>query len=240
MLSSSARLFLALALLLLAGTVLVIGLWQAPLAPLQRPVTAAGGSLKTPMSDAWIQVSGTLLGVVIGGALTYGLTWDLKRRDDQRKRHALATGLLSEIRLLDLSLREIHDDTTAAYRIVEPFQTAMYDQAGANLLLFKPETIHALNIFYNGVHELQAMFTRYRVQYPNPQDLAQRYPPRDEEHKRVRIMATNVDDAVSDVADRLRKEGGQWPSTLPSLRYSLAGSQLEVPELKRPIFESQK
>jgi hypothetical protein len=233
LLSGSTRFILALALLMLAGAGLVIGMWQAP--PLQQSMSAASGSLKSVMSDAWIGLIGTLLGVVIG----FVGAWLLKYWDDRRKRQTLATGLLSEIRLLHLGLRNLHDDMTAACRVMEPFQTAMYDQAGANLLLFKPQTMHDLNVFYNGVHELQAMFARYRVQYPDPQDLAQRYPPGDEEHKDVRRMATNVDDAISDVAKRLRwNEGGQPPGTLPPLRYRRVGSQLEVPELKPSIFES--
>lgn len=115
------------------------------------------------MSDAWIGVIGTLLGAVIGGAISYLTTWELKRRDDQDKRRTLATGLLSEIRLLVLSLRDIHGTTTAANRVMEPFQTAMYDQAGANLLFFTPETVRTLNIFYNGVHELRTTLARYRI-----------------------------------------------------------------------------
>ena len=233
LLGGNARFILALALLILAGTVLVIGMWQAP--PLQRPMSAASGSSKSVMCNAWIGIIGTLLGTVIGfiGA------WWLRYWDDRRKRRTLATGLLSEIHLLDLGLRGIHDDTTAAYRVMEPFQTAMFDQAGANLLLFGPETVHALNIFYNGVHELQAMFARYRLLYPDPQNLAEIYPPHDEEHKRVRLMAANVYDSIRDVATRLHKdEGGQWSGTLPPLRHRLRGSQLEVPELKPSVFES--
>jgi hypothetical protein len=192
------------------------------------------------MSKAWIGVIGTLLGTVIGGALAYILTWDLKRRDDQHKRHALATGLLSEIRLLDSSLRDIHGDATAAYRVMEPFQTALYDQAGANLLLFKPATMHALNVFYDGVHELRTTLARYRLQYPDPHDLTEHYPPRNQEHTWVRIMAGNVIDAVPDAVTRLQKdEGGQWPDKLPPLRVHRAGSQLDVPALKPSIFEDQ-
>jgi hypothetical protein len=230
--SGNARFILALALLMLAGAGLVIGMWQAP--PLQRPMSAASGSSNSDMSGAWIGFIGTLLGAVIG----FVAALLMKYLDDCRKRQALATGLLSEIRLLHLSLRDIHDDTTAAYRVMEPFQSAMYDQAGTNLLLFEPETVHALNIFYNGVHELQAMFARSRVQYPDPQALAQHYPPGDKEHKHVRNMATNVDDTVSDVAKQLRKEGGQPPGTLPPPRLRPVDGRLEVPELKPSIFES--
>jgi hypothetical protein len=193
------------------------------------------------MSDAWIGVIGTLLGTVIGGALTYGLTWDLKRRDDQQKRQALARGLLSEIRLLDLSLRDIHGTTTAAYRVMEPFQTAIYDQAGANLLLFTPATVLALNVLYHMVHELQTILARYQAQHPDPRDRAQSQPPRDPAHTVVRHMAANASDVIPDVVTRLHKdERGQWPGPLPSLRFRLVDSQLGVPDLKPSIFEDQQ
>jgi hypothetical protein len=184
-----------------------------------------------------ITASAALAGVALGS----WLAWRQRRKEDDQRRHALATGLLSEIRLLDLSLRDIHDDTTAAYRVMDPFQTAMYDQASANLLLFTPETIRALNLFYNGVHELRTTLARYRIQYPNPSDLVQRYPPRDPAHIEVRLMATNIIDVIPEVVTRLHKaEGRQWPGTLPSLRFRLMGSQLEVPEVKPSIFEDQK
>ena len=78
------------------------------------------------------------------------------------------------------------------------------------------------------------------MQYPDPHDLAQRYLPRDQEHTRVRLMATNVVDVIPEVVRRLHMdEGGQWPDTLPSLRFRLAGSQLEVPALKPSIFGDQ-
>jgi hypothetical protein len=192
------------------------------------------------MSDAWIGLIGALLGAVIGGVMTYVTTWELKRRDDRHKRHALATGLLSEIRLLESSLRDIHGDPTAAYRVIEPFQTAMYDQAGANLLLFQPATVHALNIFYNGVHEIRTTLARNHLQYPDPRDLAERLPPRDQEHTRVRLMATNVYDAVREAATRLRQdEGGQRPGALPPFRYRQVGSEPGVPDLGPSMFEDQ-
>jgi len=160
--------------------------------------------------------SAALAGVVLGS----WLAWRQRRKEDDQRRRALATGLLSEIRLLEPGLRDIHDDTTAAYRVLEPFQTAMYDQAGANLWLFTAETVYALNIFYNGVHELRTTLARYRMQYPDPHDLAERYPPRDQEHTRVRLIATNVADVIPDVVRCLHTdEGGRWPDMLPSLRF---------------------
>ena len=89
----------------------------------------------------------TASAALAGVGLKSWLAWRQRRKEDDQRRRALATGLLSEIRLLEPGLRDIHDDTTAAYRVMELFQTAMYDHAGANLLLLKPETVHALNIF---------------------------------------------------------------------------------------------
>jgi hypothetical protein len=147
-----------------------------------------------------IAATAALGGVYLGSRLA----WRQRRVEDEQRRRTLATGLLSEIRLLDNSLRDLHGDPTAAYRVIEPFQTAMHDQAGANLLLFKPETVHALTIFYHGVHELRTTLARHRIQYPDPRDLAQHHPPRDQEHTYVRLMATNIVDAIPDVVTRLR------------------------------------
>jgi hypothetical protein len=184
---------------------------------------------------------GPVIGASLGAGVTYMLTRRQRRQEDDQRRRALATGLLSEIRLLESGLQDIHGDTTAAYRVLEPFQTAMYDQAGVNLLLFRPETVHALNLFYNGVHELRTTLARSRLQYPDPHNLAQRYPPRDQEHTRIRLMATNVHDVIGDVVTRLHQdEGGLWPGKPPSFRFRLVGSQLEVPELKPSIFEDRK
>src|SRR5262245_38377695 len=96
------------------------------------------------MSEFWA----ALVGAVVGGVLTFLGAWGLKHLDDRRKRQTLTTGLLSEIRLLEDSLWRIHSDPTAAWRVIETFQTAVYDQAGADLLLLKPATMHVLYGFY--------------------------------------------------------------------------------------------
>jgi hypothetical protein len=184
-----------------------------------------------------ITTTAALGGVYLGSRLSQRQ----RREEETQRRQTLATGLLSEIRLLESGLRDIHGDPTAAYCVIEPFQTAVYDQAGANLLLFQPATVHALNLFYNGVHELRTTLARYRLQYPDLHDLAQRYPPGDQEHTHVRLMATNVHDVIEDVVTRLHKdEGGRWPGMLPPMRFRGVGSQRDVPALKPSIFEDQK
>jgi hypothetical protein len=184
---------------------------------------------------------GPVIGASLGAGVAYMLTRRQRRQEDDQRRRALATGLLSEIRLLEPGLRDIHGDTTAAYQVMEPFQTAVYDQAGANLLLFRPATVHALNLFYNGVHELRTTLARSRIPYHDLRSLAQRYPPGDQEHIRIRLMATNVHDVIRDVATRLHQdEGGRWPDTLPPLRFRRVGGQLDVPELQPSIFEDRK
>lgn len=181
-----------------------------------------------------ISATAALGGVYLGSRLS----WQQRREEEAQRRRTLATGLLGEIRLLESSLWDIHEDPTAAYRIMEPFQTAVYDQAGANLLLFTPETVGALNLFYNGVHELRTTLARYRIQYPDPRDLGQHHPLGDQEHGYIRIMATSVYYDIRDVATRLRKdEGGQRPNRLPSVRARRVGGQLDAPELERFDFD---
>ena len=87
---------------------------------------------------------------------------------------------------------------------------------------------------------MRTTLARYRLQYPDLHDLTERYPPRDQDHTRVRLIATNVADVIPEVVRCLHTdEGGRWPDTLPSLRFRLVGSQLEVPELKPSVFGNQ-
>jgi hypothetical protein len=111
------------------------------------------------MSDAWIGVIGTLLGTVIGGVITYFATWELKRRDDQRKRHALATALLGEIRFLEFAFYRIYQ-----LRSFDIPSTMVYDHAGDALLLFSVETVHAVTDLYQRTHVVSALVTAIGMQ----------------------------------------------------------------------------
>jgi hypothetical protein len=155
--TAAPRFILALILLTLAGAALIMGLWPAPSIPRQSPVMAADERGPRAMSEAWSGTFGALLGAVLGGVLGFMAAWLPKHWDDRQKRRALATLLLSEVRFLERNLREI------LYRGIDApdldFQTAIYNEAGAHLLLFAPATVHALNVFYQRIHELPALRT---------------------------------------------------------------------------------
>ena len=101
-----------------------------------------------------ITVAGTLTGVLLGSRLSQRL----RIEEEQRRRQTLATALLSEVRFLEGLLRDI---TTAVIpgepgeEIIEPYRTAVYDSAGANLLLFSRETVYDLDALYQLVHRLR-------------------------------------------------------------------------------------
>jgi hypothetical protein len=110
------------------------------------------------MSDGWSGVFGASLGAILGGVLGFMAVWLPKHWDDRQKRRALATLLLSEIRFLEGNLREIcYEAPRSLYYSIRPFPTAIYDEAGANLLLFSPATVPALNVFYQQIHDLRML-----------------------------------------------------------------------------------
>jgi hypothetical protein len=101
---------------------------------------------------------GPVLGAWIGAGLAYLFTRRQRLEEEQRRRRALATILLSEIQVLYDILKDIHHAffLKAFHKAtIEPFHTAMYDQAGSDRLLFQPETAQVLAQFYALTHTLQ-------------------------------------------------------------------------------------
>jgi hypothetical protein len=170
--------------------------------------------------DSLVTVGGTVGGV----ALAFWLNSRERRQEDERRRRALATALLAEIHLLKLSLQSIHETEDAGNRRIEPFQTAVYDTIGANLVLFNRETVQALIVFYHMIHELQSTLTRTEAQHRDPTH---------EVHGVVRLMATPAVDAEPDLTRRLRdEEGGQELGPLPVLRFHRIGQRLDAADLR--------
>jgi hypothetical protein len=217
------RLILALFLLTVAVTLLTMGMWQTPSVGLQSPAKAIGGGSKNLMSDAWIGVIGTLLGTVIGAALTYVLTWELKRREDQHKRQALASILLSEVKLLHLILKDLKQAyfSKALHKVaIEAFHTAMFDQMGTDHLLFKLETAPVLAQFYQLIHTLRTELNQFR-DLPIEQRIG-----RDEPlWARIRYTA----EMIEEVMHKLSAEGGVWPKDFPSRTYPWYPEDVEFP-----------
>jgi hypothetical protein len=174
--SESARFTLAMVAFVLMTTLLAIGMsppsatWipvngfplsarlaadaQPPIEP-QPPPQAEDKGPQASKSDLWSGAAATLLGAVIG----FAAAWLPKYWDDRQKRRLLATLLLSEIRFVDRFLRGVIG-VRIDYNIqIDPSSflpslRAMYSQAGANLLLFSPETVHAVGLFYSVLSRL--------------------------------------------------------------------------------------
>jgi len=171
---------------------------------------------------------GTIVGTLGGVTLGYWLSTRERRGDEQRRRRVLATALLSEIRFLEGLLRDI---TTAVIpgepgeEMIEPYRTAVYDSAGANLLLFSRETVHDLDALYQLVHRLREELQELRRGQINAGV---------DHYHTVRLRAIYAVDYIREVALRLRNdEGGMWPHPLPSWRVPAD----DIPPLPLPVFE---
>jgi hypothetical protein len=176
----------------------------------------------TPLITATAALGGVYLGS--------WLTQRRQREDEQRRRQALATILLSEVKLLYHILKDIFQ---ASYlkglhvQVIESFHTAMYDQAGADRLLFTPETTHALAAVYQNVHTLRVELNRSR-DVPADQRLSI------DEALRVRTHYTA--EQIEEVMHKLSGEGGIWPRDYPRRIYTIypEDTELRFPPVPEP------
>jgi hypothetical protein len=175
-----------------------------------------------------ITVTATLSGVSLGSRPAY----QQRREEENQRRRTLATLLLSELQLLEQTLRAIRlQADPGGNTAVAPFQTAVYSGAGVNLLLFMPETVHAPTFFYRQLHALRETLTDlvglvHITGHPFPAgDTAV--------HWKVRWRAASAAHALKDVAQRLSAAGGQWPRALPIM----PTHSLDLPDWPPPAFE---
>jgi hypothetical protein len=105
------------------------------------------------MSDAWISSISALAGVFLGFWINQYQT----QRDQRRRRQALATALLGEIRFLEFALYRIY-----RHQSFDTPSTIVYDHAGEALLLFSVETVHAVTDLYQRAHAVSALVTGVR------------------------------------------------------------------------------
>jgi hypothetical protein len=168
-----------------------------------------------------ITVAGTLSGVFLGSRLSQRQ----RLEEEQRRRRALATLLLSEVRFVEGVVRRIRGMVNLEGALIQPYETTVYDSAGANLLLFDKAPVLELNTFYVLVHDLRAMLQLISVSESRIEDL---------DEITLRAKATYIASLVQGVARRLSAEGGEWP--MPLQPYNL----LPLPNLPPPVFESNK
>ena len=175
---------------------------------------------------------GPVIGASLGAGVTYMLTRRQRRQEDDQRRRALATLLLSELQSLEQTLTDIRGRADPGGNItIAPFQTAVYDSAGSNLLLFTPDTVHALLCFYQQVHALRETLMDLVVLV---RTTGHPFPAGDiGVHWKVRWRAASAAQAIMDVAQRLSAEGGEWPRALPLMPMN----SLDLPDLPPPVFE---
>jgi hypothetical protein len=165
---------------------------------------------------------GPVLGAGVGAGMAYLFTRSQRLDEEQRRRRALATILLSEIQVLYYTLKDIHQAffLKALHKVmIEPFHTAMYDQAGSDRLLFQPETTHVLARFYALTHILRTELKEFR-------DLPVEHRIGRDDHAllvRTQYTAEHIQEAMR----RLSAEGGVWPVDYPKRIYHMYS---EVPE----------
>jgi hypothetical protein len=159
---------------------------------------------------------GPVLGAGIGASLAYLFTRRQRREEEQRRRRALATILLSEIQLLYDTLKDIHQAffLKALHKVtIEPFHTAMYDQAGSDRLLFQPETAQVLAQFYALIHILRTELKEFR-DLPVEHRIG-----RDDHALLVRTQYTA--ELIQEAMRQLSAEGGVWPKAYPKRTYPM-------------------
>ncbi len=102
-------------------------------------------------------------------------------------------------------LKALHTQT------IEPFHTAMYDQAGSDRLLFQAETAQTLAQFYSLVHTLRTELNQFRE-----------LPPEHRTAQEQALLARTLYTAefIKEAMHKLSAEGGVRPIAFPSHSYT--------------------
>ena len=217
------RFALALFALAVAVTLLIIGMWQRPTEKSQHTDADGGQGPPTTMPTSaltpyipFIMIIAPLAATVTGIYLASRVAESQRRKDEDRRRRALATILLSEIQLLHTILKDIHEAffLKALHKVtIEPFHTAMYDQAGSDRLLFQPETAQVLAQFYALIHILRTELKEFR-DLPVEHRIG-----RDDHALLVRTQYTA--ELILEAMPQLSAEGGVWPKPYPKRTYRM-------------------
>jgi hypothetical protein len=221
----TARFALALCLLVLTATLLMIGMWPATTGTL--PPTSAhhgeGSSTTTwtGMLTPYIPVIMIMSPLITATAALGGVMWSSRsaerqrHKDEERRRRELATFLLGEIQVLYSILKDIHQAyySKALHKVgIEPFHTAMYDQAGGDRLLFQAEAAQVLAQFYSLVSTLRMELIEFRERTPES---------RLGRDDALRFRTLYIAELIEKVMHKLSAEGGAWPIAFPQRTYTL-------------------
>src|SRR5207237_1654299 len=84
-----------------------------------------------------------IVGVLVGALLAYWFSGTQLREERKRRRQALATAILYELRVLDHNLRLLYNDREAGLSLGQ-VPMHLLAEFGPDMLLFKSTTIHQL------------------------------------------------------------------------------------------------
>jgi len=126
-----------------------------------------------------------------------------KSKEQSERKNSLASALLSELQVLDRTLRWIYDDMQYSY---DPFEYPFIEEACQNLHLFKPQTIHCLGLYYGSLRDVRKHFvSKDRVTKANPDF--------------IKVKAQMACTLGCDLVKALQEEGGINPPPLTEVSY---------------------
>lgn len=138
-----------------------------------------------------------------------------KKKLEEAEKTALATALLSELQFIDKTLRGIYVGGIWSY---DPLEYPFLELASKNLHLFKPNTVHALGIFFGRLRDLRKHL------------LAQNKLPDTKEFLLVKAQMTCT--LGCDLVRALREEGGIDPPPLTEVNFN----KDNLPQLPDQVF----
>jgi hypothetical protein len=159
-----------------------------------------------------------LCGVYLGAYLSQ----QQRLKDEQRRRRGLATFLLGEIQVLYLLLKDIDQAShmKALHKVaIEPFYTAVYEQAGGDRLLFQEETMQVLAQFYTLGYTLRMELNEFRGLTPEQ---------RAGREDALRFRTLYIADRIQETMHKLSAEGGVWPLAFPAHTYTIDAEEPEA------------
>jgi len=167
-----------------------------------------------------------LVGVAIGAALGFGARIVEQARERRRRRRAIATVLLDELRWIELTMRQLHGEQNAARRGGSPIgSTLLRVRNSDDLFLFSPTTIsHLLNIAGTlvAIEDVTAAFQSKKL------DVSA--------HRLVSANAGFICERIPGVKDDLVREGGTPPPPEP-LSIAYDGEVKALPPLAFPEWD---
>lgn len=180
--------------------------------------------MATPFAD---QVLTAFIGGAVGGLLGAGVRWIEQRLERRRRRRALATAMLADLRVMELDMRDLAKVDLAAEvankRVTRPGQQFLRVSTSDDLFLFKPETVSRLLYIASLVTHIEEFGALYPSVTPASRPLL---------HHSVRAKAWFLANEVPSVREELLANGG----TLPPREPVPVLEGFDLPELGPPAF----